>query len=388
MIIRPFWIHKISDAWQRRSIVWLSGVRRVGKTTLAKMFSNAIYLNCDLPSAARRLSDPELFYDSVARDSIIIFDEIHRLPDPSMLLKIAADEYPHLKILATGSSTLTTTRKFRDSLTGRKENIYLPPVLWTECIDTFDRKDLDRRLFHGGLPEPLLSVEKDPLFFSEWVDSFFARDIQELFGVRNRTGFITLFRLLLQQSGGMIDFTKLAKLSKLSRPTVQAHIEAMRISHAVYLVPPFFGGSKREIVRRPKCYGFDTGFVSFEKGWNEIREDDAGLLWEHLVLDFLRIHCTERDIYYWRDKSGREIDFVVREKNKKINAIECKTNPDRFTTKSLAVFRTIYPEGKNIVVCPGIKQAYSAKIDQLIVHFFGLKDLSQELKTDLNPRHV
>jgi hypothetical protein len=63
----------------------------VGKTTLAQMLSNTIYLNCDLPSVGRRLVDPELFYDSLAKGTIVIFDEIHRLEDPSRLLKIAAD---------------------------------------------------------------------------------------------------------------------------------------------------------------------------------------------------------------------------------------------------------------------------------------------------------
>ena len=112
-------------------------------------------MDCDLPSVGRRLSDPEPFFDSLKQGSSVIFDEIHRLEDPSRLLKIAADVYPHLRVLATGSSTLAATRKFRDSLTDRKQTIYLPPVLWSECVDTFEIKDLDRRLLHGGLPEPL-----------------------------------------------------------------------------------------------------------------------------------------------------------------------------------------------------------------------------------------
>jgi hypothetical protein len=133
MKYRPFWINKIYQAWETRPIVWLSGVRRVGKTSVAKMLPHAIYLNCDLPSVVRRLEDPESYLKTAATGATIIFDEIHRLADPSNLLKIAADEYPHLKILATGSSTLEATQKFKDSLTGRKNVLYLPPVLWDEC---------------------------------------------------------------------------------------------------------------------------------------------------------------------------------------------------------------------------------------------------------------
>ena len=294
MIKRNIWLKRLQNGWSRRSIVWLSGVRRVGKTTLARMLPDAVYLNCDLPSVHRSLEEPELFLDSQAPDRVLILDEVHRLDDPSRLLKIAADEYPHLRILATGSSTLAATRKFRDSLTGRKQAIHLCPVLWEECEDSFAVRDLDRRLLSGGLPEALLAAGKDPAFFNEWLDSFYARDILELFGIRNRRGFLSLFRLLLRQSGGQLDYSRLSSLSEQSRPTVKSHVEAMQVAHAVFLLSPFHGGGKREIVSRPKCYAFDTGFVTFEKGWDSIREDDRGLLWEHLVLDALRFqHADE-----------------------------------------------------------------------------------------------
>jgi len=88
------------------------------KTTLARLLPHAHYLNCDLPSSVRRLDDPELFFRSVRRGATVVLDEVHRLPDPSRVLKIAADAFPSIRVLATGSSTLAATRKFRDSLTG------------------------------------------------------------------------------------------------------------------------------------------------------------------------------------------------------------------------------------------------------------------------------
>jgi predicted AAA+ superfamily ATPase len=375
MIERPLWMNRIQKAWEKRPIVWLSGVRRVGKTTLAKMFPKAIYQNCDLPSIVRRLIDPEPFYESLDKGTIVIFDEVHRLEDPSRLLKIAADAYPHLKVLATGSSTLAATKKFRDSLTGRKEMIYLPPVLWSECLDQFNVKDLDHRLLHGGLPEPLLSETKNETFFSEWMDSFYARDIQELFGIRNRTGFMKLLHLLLRQSGGLLDYTHLARLSDLSRQTVKAHMEAMTIAHAVFLLPPFHGGGRREITQRPKCYSFDTGFVTFVKGWDSIREEDQGLLWEHLVLDTLRTVFDDHDLFYWRDKSGREVDFVIKSGRQQSNAIECKIDPDHFDPAHLTIFRSLYPGGKNYVISPIIKSPYGRRYGKLKVEFISIRQI-------------
>lgn len=366
MIRRECWLKQIEDAWRKRSVVWLSGVRRVGKTTLVKMWPDAVYLNCDLPSVVRRLEDPELYLESQTAGTILVFDEIHHLDDPSRLLKIAADEYPDLKILATGSSTLAATRKFRDSLTGRKLSIRLCPVLWEECAESFGIPDFDRRLLHGGFPEILLAKEKDPAFFSEWIDSFYARDIMMLFNIRNRQGFLALFRLLLRQSGGQLDYSSMASLSEMSRVTVKTHLEAMQIAHAVYLLRPFHGGGKREIVSRAKCYAFDTGLVTFEKGWDSIRDDDRGLLWEHLVLDALRSRFDDEMIYYWQDKSQREIDFVIRRDRDHVDTVECKINPDKFSSISVEAFRSLYPKGDNYIVSPAVREPHKIRRGELI----------------------
>jgi predicted AAA+ superfamily ATPase len=376
-ILRPYWIDRVRSAWRQRPLVWLAGVRRVGKTTLARMLPDTVYLNCDLPSAERRLEDPELLYGSLAAGTVVVLDEVQRLPDPSRTLKVAADGFPRLKILATGSSTLAATRKFRDTLTGRKTVVSLPPVLWTECEEQFGIRDLDRRLLHGGLPEMLLSDEPDPSYFAEWMDSFYARDIQELFGIRQRTGFLNLLRLMLRQSGGLVDYSGLARECDLSRPTVKAHLEALASAYALHALPPFHGGGRRELVRRPKAYGFDTGIVCHVRGWRDIRDEDRGHLWEHLVLDVLRTVVGD-GLYYWRDKSGREIDFVVR-RGRDVHAIECKVNPDRFDVEALAVFRALYPRGRNFVVCPEVTESYERRARRLVVQIMGCRTLMGEL---------
>jgi len=375
MVNRTLWLNRIQQAWTSRSIVWLSGVRRVGKTTLSRMLPDGLYMNCDLPSTLRALEDPELFLGGLEPASMLILDEVHHLDDPSRLLKVAADEYPRLKVLATGSSTLAATRKFRDALTGRKQAIHLCPILWNECAEPFGVRNLDRRLLHGGLPEALLAKRKNPVFFNEWIDSFYARDIQELFGIRNRQGFLSLFRLLLRQSGGQLDYSQMANLCELSRPTVKAHIEAMQIAHAVHLLRPFHGGGKREIVNRPKCYAFDTGFVTFEKGWDTIRDDDRGLLWEHLALDALRFRFGDENLFYWQDKSHREVDFVVRRSRNRVDAIECKINPDKLNPETIRAFRSLYPKGENVLLCPVVKQPYRIRRGGVVITVCSTRDI-------------
>lgn len=218
MVQREFWLQRLHQAWERVPIVWLAGVRRVGKTTLVKSLpeTECRYINCDSPRAVEAVADPEFFFGHV-REPFVIFDEIHQLPDPTRLLKIGADAFPQLKIVATGSSTLAAARKFRDALTGRKRIVCLRPVLFAE-LAAFGPVDLDRRLVRGGLPPVLLARTPDPDFYSEWLDSHFSRDVQELFGVAKRTAYITLLNILLRQSGGLLDITKLtAKRSSRAR---------------------------------------------------------------------------------------------------------------------------------------------------------------------------
>jgi predicted AAA+ superfamily ATPase len=382
MINRPFWLSRISNAWLTRPIVWLSGVRRAGKTSIARTIPGTIFVNCDLVSSLRRLEDSEAFFDGLHENSTVILDEVHRPPDPSLVLKTAADAFPSLRILATGPSTIAATRKFRDSLTGRKWPVYLCPVLWDECLEEFGIRDLDHRLLRGGLPEQLLSGERTLDFYAEWMDSYYARDISELFSVRDRSGFLSLLRLLFRQSGGLADISKLASECGISRPTVKSYIEGMTIAHAVFQLRPFSGEGRREIVHRPKVYAFDTGFVAYSRGWDSIRDEDRGLLWEHLVLDTLRAAGLESGIAYWRDKSGREIDFTIRRSDRIVDAVECKVEPDRFDPESMKRFRSFYPEGKNFLICPHVQDAYQRNVAGLKIRVISTRHLLKHISLE------
>lgn len=348
MIERPFWIERIERSWEKAPIAWLTGVRRVGKTTLAKHWRDAVFINCDLPRNRELLADPEAFFRQV-EGGIVVFDEIHQTESPSEILKIAADEFPHLRILATGSSTLAATRKFKDSLTGRKRVVHLHPVLADE-LTRFGKPSLEDRLLRGGLPDRVLADSADPEFYSEWMDSYFARDVQELFPVGKRRAFLTLCELLLRQSGQLLEITSLAKHSGLSRPTVMNYLEVLQTTHLVHLLRPYHGGGRREIIARPKAYGFDTGFVCHFRGWETFHPDHGGLLLEHLVLDILRAHFPNQALHFWRDKQGREIDFVLPGKNGAVTAIECKWSRTSLTPRNLDAFRDLYPKGTNILV--------------------------------------
>lgn len=175
---------------------------------------------------------------------------------------------------------------------------------------------------------------------------------------------------------------KLASEAGISRPTVKAHMEAMAVAHAIFPISPFHGGGRREIVHRPKIYAFDTGFVTFSRGWNSLRDEDRGSLWEHLVLDSLRARGLGSNIGYWRDKSDREIDFVLRRGRNHVDAIECKIDLGRFDGDHLETFRKLYPKGMNWLVSPRVDSTFIRRLKGLEVKFISTRHILEGQLTE------
>jgi predicted AAA+ superfamily ATPase len=282
--------------------------------------------------------------------------------------------FPRQKILATGSSTLAAARKFRDSLTGRKKVVCLRPVLFSE-LAAFGDFNIEHRLLRGGLPQVLLAEGPDPEFYSEWLDSHFARDVQELFGVAKRTGYLSLLQVLLRQSGGLVDISKLAAQTSLSRPTVMHYLELCDVTLTVRLVRPFHGGKTREWTHQPKAYAFDTGFICYARGWDSLRADDCGPLWEHLVLDTLLSVEDPAKVLFWRDHQQREVDFVVPRGRDSVDAYECKWSRLQPDVANLRVFRQTYPKGRNFIVTPQPSGSRSVRLGGLEVEIVSPTEL-------------
>jgi predicted AAA+ superfamily ATPase len=192
-------------------------------------------------------------------------------------------------------------------------------------------------------------------------------------------------QLLLRQTGGALNIKTIAAEAEISRPTAITYLDALSLSHAVIVVKPYHGGHKYEITHQPRCYGFDTGFVCHEKGWDTLRNDDIGVLWEHCVLDVLQTAFGDEKVSYWRDKAGHEVDFVVAGSRDSVTAIECKANPDKFRPQNLAVFRALYPRGDNWVLAPGIKTAYKKRFDSLTIEFLPLTSVLESASGAASP---
>jgi len=385
IIQRPFWQQKIEQAWQEKNIVWLMGVRRAGKTSLCQSLDSVEYFDCEKPRTRLLLSDPESFLENNQKKRIVL-DEIHRLDNPSEILKIAADYHPNIKIIATGSSTLGASMKFKDTLAGRKREIWLTPLLLDE-LSLFGDTSIPHRFLYGGLPSFFTAPiypEKD---FQEWIDAFWAKDIQDMFKVMKRYSFQKFVELLFAQSGGIFEATKFTIPCEVSRQTISNYLEILEKTLIAHIVRPFSTHKATEIVAAPKVYSFDTGFTSYVKGWKELRNEDMGLLWESCILNELQGALQTRAIHYWRDKRGHEIDFVFSSGDNVI-AIECKYSSLLLQSqktipsiKNFEAFRTLYKKGKNFIVSSDITQSFSKKYQDLVIHFVSPKELVRELKS-------
>lgn len=355
-------------------MVWLAGVRRAGKTVLSQSLAEIEYFDCELPRTRRLMEDPEGFL-AERRGGRIVLDEVHRLANPSELLKIAADHFPETRVLATGSSTLEATAKFRDTLTGRKETVWLTPMIDAD-LDDFAHANLPDRLLRGGLPPFFLSEGTPERDFQDWVDAYWAKDIQELFRLERHWSFQRFLELLFAQSGGMFEATRFAAPCEVSRQTISNYLTALEATFVAHVVRPFSSRRSTEIVSAPKVYAFDTGFVSYYRGWNELREEDLGALWEHYVLNEMHARLQTRSLRYWRNKQGAEVDFVLPGRGEFGAAvIECKWRAAGFTPAGLAAFRRIYGDGLNFVVAADVETPYSKTYGDIEVRFTDLAGL-------------
>ena len=371
---RSWWQARLEAAWSTRNVVWLMGVRRTGKTMLCRSLPDVEYLDCELPSVRRQLADPEAFLAAGPRR--VVLDEIHRLDQPAELLKIAADHFPKVQVLATGSSTLGASARFRDTLAGRKQEVWLTPMTLADVAaagGTFQQ-----RLAHGGLP-PLFASAPDESAYQEWIDAYWAKDILELFRLERRRSFQKLLELLLVQSGGIFEANSLASPCEVSRTTIANYLAVLEATFVMHVVRPFSDNPSREITSAPRVYGFDTGFVRAFRGWRELRPADEGALFEHLVLNELHAHMQKRSVMYWRTKRGEEVDFVVHERGAEPIAVECKRTADDFDPKALLVFRSLHSGSRNYVVAMDVRKTYERRYGDVVVRFVDLDALVREI---------
>ena len=242
----------------------------------------------------------------------------------------------------------------------------------------FGNVSLRHRLARGGLPPFFLAETSPARDFQEWMDAYWAKDILELFRLERRQSFQRLFELLLAQSGGIFEATALARPSEVSRTTVMNYLAVLEATFVMHVVRPFAAGGAAEIVAAPKVYGFDTGFVSYHRGWDEPRGDELGSLWEHFVLNELHAHFGRSPVRYWRTSTATRWTSWWRSHAGEPDGRSSASGPaGDFDPASLQAFRRRYAKGENFVVASDVKQTFTKRFGETQVRFVSLDRTSR-----------
>ncbi len=292
-------------------IVLLSGPRQVGKTTLSKTLypKNFDYLNIDNPR--HRLNVQKYIWKKDA--DLVIFDELHKLKNWKRLVKGIYDtEGVRPRILVTGSARMDTFRKGGDSLAGRFHAYRLHPFSVAELKDQLPTDEIfDRILRHGGFPEPFLADNATTA--DRWrrahIDRILREDLLDLTAIRDLKGIETLVELLRHCVGSCISYESLSRDLQVSPHTVKHWIGVLESLYVIFLVTPYSKNIARGLLKQPKIYFYDTGFISEERP-ARFENAVACALLKHLhFLEDTRGKKTA--LYYLRDRNKKEVDFLT-----------------------------------------------------------------------------
>jgi len=358
------------DRLQRdtRAVI-LYGARQVGKTTLINRVLD------ELPYRTLRITaDSALVPDALSsRDlsrlrgmtqgyDVLFIDEAQRVPDIGLNIKLMVDQMPSLRIIATGSSALDLASRTRESLAGRAWTYMLFPIAAQELAqmrNPFEmQQDLAARLVYGSYPTIVEMHGDDER--TAWLDNLAAaalyKDILEVSAIRNSDKLRRLLRLLAFQIGQETSMSELGAQLDMSKNTVAAYIDLLEQSFVLFRLSGYARNLRKEISKLDKVYFWDLGVRNILIGnMNALdARNDVGQLWENYViverLKRMRYAQQPGALYYWRTRSGSEVDFVE-ESGGRLRGFECKWS-ERARVRTPTAFLEAYPEATFEVVTP------------------------------------
>ncbi|HAT72595.1 MAG TPA: hypothetical protein DCS63_07250 [Elusimicrobia bacterium] len=328
----------------RKKMVFITGPRQVGKTYFSKSiqgeFKKTIYLNQDDISDIKIISKRAWPLDA----ELVILDEIHKMKGWKAFLKGTFDTRPDRQsFLVTGSARLDTFRQTGDSLAGRYFLYRLNPLSVKELsgsMPPYVALSALNRL--GGFPEPFLSASDTEA--NRWRRQYYTDLVREDIMDFSRIGEIRAIRLLLEmlrkRVGSPLSYTSLAGDLQVAPNTVRKYMEILESLHIVFAVRPFHKNIARSLLKEPKIYFYDSGYV----------EGDEGVRLENTVAVSLLKHAQylqdtqglDVSLHYIRTKDGKELDFALAEKGELTHFIEVKLS-EEMVSRALIYYKRRYP---------------------------------------------
>jgi predicted AAA+ superfamily ATPase len=323
----------------KKKMVFISGPRQVGKTTLAKaiMKTESSYLNWDIPAHREAILRREL---PVAQ--LWCFDEIHKYTTWRDYLKGVYDEFHHKhEILVTGSARLDMLRKTGDSLQGRYHHLRLHPLSVKE-LGLKEQHDFLKLLELGGFPEPFFSNSK--IEAKRWSTNYRSLLVnQESISIETISDLSKLELLSLRLPeliGSPLSINSLREDLQLAHKTIARWLHILENIYMIYRLPPFGSPLIRAVKKEQKHYHFDWTLVPDMGARFENLLASHLLKWVHYRRD---LYGEQTELRYFKDTDGREVDFCVTKDLKPQMFIECKW-AESSTSPHLHYLRKKFPE--------------------------------------------
>jgi len=382
--LEPLLVNSIKT---RSKINILIGARQTGKTSLLKRIIEIIELpnlfidldifeNRQIFSSYTEVITYLKFNGYKTGEPLILFlDEFHTVHNIGKILKNLYDNNPEIKILATGSSSLEIISHLKESMAGRKRIYQLYPLSLEEFIDFKDAELAEKLkkikkanipliiheqlinyikefIIFGGYPEVVLcnNLEEKKEILGSIFDLFVKKDLIELLKIKNPQAALNILTYVSLNIGKLTNYSDLCATLQIDINTLKKYIQLLNETFIVKTISPYYTNKLKEIVKSPKIYFHDSGarnyfiknFVPFD-----LRPDRSYLAENFVFNQLLKKKNDLSEIKYWRDKNGREIDFIV-EEEQKLNAyeIKCKKRITSSDYSHLLFFKNEYTHAK------------------------------------------
>ncbi len=325
-------IHRYSAPFIKEDLqnkmVFVSGPRQAGKTTLALSFLNGgdprhpAYLNYDHPEDRTLILKGQF----PGGHKLIVFDEIHKYAHWRNLIKGFYDKHKNqTSFLVTGSARLSHYRRGGDSLLGRYYLSRLHPLSLMEINQNPTSSDLNALLKWGGFPEPFLKGSSRTL--NRWHKNsrelLVHEDIRDLENIRELSLMELLVNVLPDKVGSPLSIRSLMEDLQTAHKTVEKWLAILEGFYFCFRISPFGAPRIRAVKKEQKMYLYDWSVLSHKKG----------ICFENLVASQLLKYCHfledtegfDMELRFLRDTDKREVDFVVIKNKKPVFAVECKS---------------------------------------------------------------
>ena len=342
-------------------VILLLGARQVGKTTLLKLITKnrqkeLLWLNGDEPDIRNLLTNTTStqLKTVIGNKTLVVIDEAQRITNIGITLKLLVDNFSHLQLLVTGSSSLELANHLKEPLTGRKYEYNIYPISFSEMVEQHgfleERRLLEHRMIFGYYPEVVTSPGEERKLLNLLSDSYLYRDLFVLEGIKKPPLLEKILQALALQLGNEVSYNEIAQLVGSNPTTVEKYIDLLEKSFVIFKLPSLSRNLRNEIKKGKKIYFYDNGIRnSIINNYNLLNlRNDVGVLWENFLMSERQKlnHHNENFVnaFFWRTHAGQEIDYIE-EYDGFLHAYEFKWNPKK-KAKVPKSFLTAYPDSE------------------------------------------